>query len=192
MSTDPECGECQHRRSRHNSATADGCQWGACSCRRFHGAFEKAMKLTTAAYRERLLPVADGAMCWEASLAAFGITVPHDDSFRRPAWVTGKLEENDWLVVRKLMSQLIPDAKDGDAVTLAVLLPHLAVSSWLLVTPGHVIAVRDGDITDTVGQHSTVKRRVRLVYEVKPKGVKAPMPCGCLEPLVFGHAPGHR
>ena len=190
---EPKCSECYHLKSGHRLASAGGCFF--CECRRFHGPLEKASKMMTVAFRERLMPVKEDSMCWEASLAAFGIVVPHDDWFRQPPWILAQLEDAGWQVRTKQPSQLVPAAQADDHVTLAVLMPQLATGDWLVLTHQHVIAVRDGDITDTAGTARTVKRRVWLVYEVMRAGAKivsvAPA-CGCLEPLVFGHAPGHR
>ncbi len=185
-----KCSECHHFQHSHRLASAGGCQ--VCRCRRYHGPLEKAQKTTTTAYRDWLAPVNPESMCWEASLGAFGIIVPHDEGFRRPTWLIGEMESHGWHVTEKRPNEVVPAASDGDRITLAVLMPHVSTGSWLLVTRDHVIAVRDGAITDTMGTVQSVKRVVLMAYEVKTGNVNAPAVCACYDPVVFGHAPGHR
>lgn len=187
-----KCSECHHFQYSHRLSSEGGCRM--CKCHRWHGPLEKAVKMSTAAYRERLAPVTPGAMCWEASLAAFGITVAHDESYRTPSWIHQRMNDNGWLLRLVKPSEIVPDVDDDseDGLTLAVVMPHVTHGDWLLLTDRHVIAVRDDFVTDTMGEEKTVKRQVWRAYEVKAESVKPPVKCNCLDPAVFGHAPGHR
>jgi hypothetical protein len=162
-----------------------------CKCRRYHGALEEAAKMSTVAYRARLLPAEGKPRCWHAALALLGVTVPHEDRGRTAMWIKDRVLEAGRQVELVVPSDLVPEAKAGN-LTLAVVMPHVLTGSWLLFTKGHVIGVRDGIVADTMGLGETVKRRVEFAYRLKSNGPVAPVKCGCLDPVVFGHAAGHR
>jgi hypothetical protein len=186
----PHCGnpECWHFRSAHRRAADGGCSCHGCECTRFQGSLESQAKLTTAQFRERLAPVGEGVMCWEAAFAALGVTLPHDKKGRSTTWIQSKLEENgigyEWLKP----SQLVPGSSEKADFTLAVVLPKIEKGSWLVFTSGHVIAVRDGKVTDSVGESRSVKRRVEFVFKLKNVSFPMASTCGCFDPVAFGHA----
>ena len=143
------------------------------------------VKVTTAGFRQRLRPVGNRAMCWEAVLASFGITVPHDEMARSPEWVLGQLAKGGWQCKHVPFAYLT--GAHGPP-TLAVLVSEVADGDWLLFLDKHVISIRDGVITDTAGQKRTVKRHVRLSYRlVPPGGLVVNHRCSCSDPLVFCH-----
>jgi len=192
MAAKTKCSVCHHYKNSHQRASEGGCVM-RCKCTRFHGPLENAVKMTTADYRSRLMAVEGDPMCWEAALAAFGIVTSHDDGFRRPEWITSQLEKAGWEVRVKSPATLLPESDEVPAApTLATVMPYVTSGDWLLMTSHHVIAVRDGVVTDTTGTEATVKRRVWRACQVKRAGLPVPVQCGCFEPLVFGHASGHR
>lgn len=157
----------------------------------------KVRKMTTVEYRNRLRDLSGvekgptGRLkCWEAMLDAFGITKrtgrgEYSEVYRK------YLEAEGWEV-----RQVKPLGPEGVTPTLAVFLAeHASSGNWIIETRGHVLAMRDGVITDTAGQSGTVAKVVTAAYEViekpKPREVGAinwPDPrCTCPHPLTWGH-----
>jgi len=143
------------------------------------------VKLTTLTFREKLRLVDSEMMCWEATLAAFDVKVQHDECSRSIKWVLEQLTDRGWRYERVKTNTLT-----GGKVTptLSVVIPRL-IGDWLLILDRHIIAVRDGVITDTAGKERTVKRRVMMAYQLTRPGYPPVrlVDCQCADPLVFGH-----
>jgi hypothetical protein len=188
---DVKCAGCGHWWMSHDGVRKGGCR--ACECRRFQRPLENAPVMTTRTFRERLTTVTGQPMCWEAALTAFGVTVAPATGGRSILWIREQLEAHGWRTELTEVSKLVPGAS-WQRITLAYILPHVMAGNWLVFTHHHVITVRDGVIIDTVGKTRTVSRGVNFLLRVKPAETALPVPvnCGCLEPLVFGHAPNHK
>lgn len=163
---------------------------------------KRVAKMSTKEYRSRLRDLKDvkGApgetpCCWEAALDAFGCDY-RTGKAEYPHKYQPKLADEGWDITRMKLSDLVPD---GVAPTLAVVMAELARrgGDYMVFTPGHVTAIRDGVITDTVGEYGTVVRRVNFVWEITRKPAEVilgkityPDPrCDCQQPGVFGHDP---
>jgi hypothetical protein len=190
----PHCAnpECKHFRSIHGRVSEGGCRAKGCECTRYHGSLEHQPKMSTVAYRKLLAP-AGGAAGFRSVLAAAGVDAPDSEvqtAQRANEWLLHGSGESFEIVPP---SVLVEDVKSaGYNRTLATIMPQIKRGSWLLFTEYHVIAVRDGEVTDPFGADYTTKRVVKAVYRMKNGGPKPAAKCGCYDPLVFGHWDGHR
>jgi hypothetical protein len=144
-------------------------------------------KLTTVMFRNRLKHVNSEMMCWEAVLDSFGVKIQHEERGQSIRWILNHLHEAGWNCKPVKLSEIVTS---GTTPTLAVILPSLIPrDDWLLILDRHVIAVRDGIITDTAGRDRTVKRSITMIYKLTPTAYPAiRLSCKCADPVVFGHA----
>ncbi len=145
------------------------------------------VRMSTAQFRKLLMPVDREAMCWEAVLAAFDVKTPHADTARSPSWILDHLITAGWVCKHVKLADFSGAAALKARPTLAAVMPHIARGNWLLFTSRHVIAVRHGVITDTVGHERTVKRRIHAAWKLTPARDASQPSCGCADPVVFGH-----
>lgn len=156
---------CHHEKDDHSGA----CNVLGCACNRYRGQLVTLKKLSTAEYRSRLSPYSDvsESMCWEATLSAFGI-----DYEKRPSKsmliteLLSRLRSAGYVISPVALADAMPGVTQDSSYTLAVFTRTHTEDDWVLITPGHVITIRDGEITDTAGRHQTVARRVIFIYRV--------------------------
>lgn len=118
-------------------------------------------------------------MCWEATLAAFGVTGISTRE-RNGSMMTGDTVcylRMAGYTVTHVMLPLWGDADERHSPwetrspSLAQFLAEHPEGDWLVGTGGHIMALRDGRLTDT-DLPATGRRRVRVVYRVERAGAK--------------------
>jgi len=157
------CG-CGHKRQAHHGRECVGFN---CDCRWFYPAGPWPEKMSTAEFRSRLLPLpAEYSMCWGSVFNAFGVAYELKPGKSLPLFMIMKsIREAGWITDRVDLSTLVPLDHRYEC-TLAVLLPKITSGNWVISVAGHVLCIRDGKITDTMGWDQTVKRHVRSLYQV--------------------------
>ena len=144
-------------------------------------------KMSTAEYQSRCRPLMDvnghdgkKPMCWEAVLDAFGVFA-RSGKAEPTCVINGHMKAAGYG-----LEQVASLAPPGVTPTLAVFLAAHRKGDYVVYMNGHVVCIRDGVITDTIGRTSTVKKKVTSAYRVTAP--ELPVSCTCLDPAVFGHA----
>jgi hypothetical protein len=156
---------------RHNGA--NGCYGSTsglkCPCSRWRGQLTTLKKISTTEYRNRLTSVSHrpSIMCWEAVFETFGVSyIPEPGKGKHAGEIAHALTTQGYLVQRNWLRDVMPAVTQDSAYTLAHFTATHLAGDWLVFTASHVIALRDGFITDTVGASKTVARRIESVYSV--------------------------
>jgi hypothetical protein len=161
------CRTCAHGKVNHASGY---CYIYDCDCRRYIADITYPKKMTTKEFRSRLAPrlAEKGAMCWGNVLAAFGVEFTPTGKPASTGQINLKLIAGGYAVDRVRLEDIMPGVPHETMYTLAVFFgrPEHLTGDWVIYLNGHVICVRDGRITDTMGQYQTVSRRVESVFRI--------------------------
>lgn len=143
-------------------------------------------KMTTAEWQSGLAPRDEtNPVCWEFAIEGLGA----EKRFR-----LGKAKSCDIILAQLAAAGFKAEKVDslspnGVTPTLAVFAPEHMEGSWLIMTSGHCLAIKDGVIFDTMPR-SGVKRVIESAYQVTECPALAITYVGCEcnpDPLVFGH-----
>lgn len=164
------CRTCKHSKDMHYRPGY--CLGPTCDCRRYVAGIKYPPKMTTAEFRSRLMPLSGipKARCWGNVLDAFGVSFTPTGKGKHTWEINQLLAGGGYLIEHVRRSHAMPEIpRDHETMyTIAVFLGnpvHLA-GDWIVYTRDHVICVRDGKVTDTMGQHATVTRRIESIYRV--------------------------
>lgn len=145
-------------------------------------------KMTTEEFKARLAPQPELApgqhlKCWELVIEAFGITGKRTGKGEYEDKIIKHFKDNNWGVEKVSWEDLAPQ---GVTPTLAVFLKAHLKGDWVVMTRGHVLAIRDGVIYDR-DRGSSVKKRVTSAYRIQSTKLTEVTSCGeCPDPAVFG------
>lgn len=165
---------CGHERASHDGSY-EGCFY--CECSRMRGQLTTLKKMSTAEFRSRLeprmvqAPGEKSAKCWGNVLHAFGVTFTPTGKGECAGAINLQIARGGYEVTFVRLADAMPDVTQDSAYTLAAFLgmkEHL-VGDWIIYLARHVLCIRDGRITDTMGHHQTVARRIESVYRVTRK-----------------------
>jgi hypothetical protein len=151
----------------------------------------RVVKMTTAEWQSRLSPRDPTTpICWEHAIEGLGA---EKNKFR-----TGIAQHTDVIIAKlndagfKAERVPAPLAPAGYTPTLALFAPQHLEGSWLIITRGHALAMKDGVVFD-IRRSATVKRVVETAYQITEcpaLAIRKPVDCDCeLDPIVFGHYP---
>ena len=155
---------CAHAWSLHEDGMCDN--W-PCKCRKFRLKRFRPPKATTAWFRSALVnPLPKHLMCWEAALTHFGVPFTPLGKGLPAYLINDHLKKAGFTVTKVDSKDIVPGIDHHTRLTLAIFFGTKPEGDWLVYTPGHVISVRDGLVTDTVGNTATVCRRVCAAYKV--------------------------
>lgn len=163
--------KCKHEKRDHVYGSCTHFDDGAwCPCERFRVDAKIPPKMSTAEFRSRLMiPLGGpGARCWGNVLAAFDVSFKPTGRPESTSNINAYLVKGGYDVVRQELKEIMPGIPQESGYTIAVFLgkPEHLTGDWVIYTRDHVLCVRDGKITDTMGDYQTVARRIESVYRV--------------------------
>lgn len=111
----------------------------------------------------RLSDISDSpntGLCGSASLEAFGVCVSDKDRVMKSPEVKRELERAGYQVEPR--HDLVMKG-----YTLGRFVKEFDRGDWILLSPGHVMAYRDGVLTDTSHGRSALRRKLEGIFQIR-------------------------